>query len=103
VVNDKDEPAAVVCFRIVQTYWNADYHGEGVGIFVNDKYRGKGLSRQLYNEAIAWCESFDRVKGTRLQTSAGLHLNFTSLFKKLLFQQIGWVYWKPSPNYTKGE
>lgn len=94
VVNDKDIPVAVCCFRVAQTYWNTEWVCEGVGIFVSEAHRGKGLSRLLYNQAIAWGESFDRVTHTRLQTSAGLHLNFANLFKKLGFQPVGGVFIK---------
>lgn len=94
VVNDRDEPVAAIVFRVCQTFVNTDWICQGVGLFVSPKHRGKGLSRQLYQEALDWGNGFDKVSQFQLQTSAGLGLNFTNLFKKFGFDQIGWVYLK---------
>lgn len=92
IANDKDIPVAMLIARIAQTWWNEEWVCEGFGIFIDPAYRGKGLSKRLYKEYIDWGKGFDKVKLFRLQTAAGIHLDFSNLYKKLGFDKVGGVF-----------
>jgi GNAT superfamily N-acetyltransferase len=93
-VDKHDVAIGGIIARISPTWFSDQWVLEGFVIFVDKDYRGKGLALKLYKEHLKWGQSFDCVATCRLQTSAGIEKDFSNMFKKLGYTQVGGVFTK---------